>query len=219
MGYSLKNVNQRKYAYFLFCVIIFDYLLFPLPIFAANQDYSDAQCVPESLGTDKTVNQTLIVENTIKASENAEKSEVTKSLVPDNLKKVRAATFTKTNRVDDLVDVQDDINMSIVSSSSAIDHGYHSMTAYTSEAAQTDASPCVTANGFNVCEHGVEDTVAANFLPFGTKVKMPEMFGERVFVVRDRMNRRYSQRVDVWFKEKPAAMQFGVRTLRVVVVK
>jgi 3D (Asp-Asp-Asp) domain-containing protein len=98
-------------------------------------------------------------------------------------------------------------------------HGYHSMTAYTSEAAQTDASPCTTANGFNVCNHGVEDTVAANFLPFGAKVKIPDLFGDRVFIVRDRMNSRYSERVDVWMKEKPDAMKFGVRTARIVVLK
>jgi 3D (Asp-Asp-Asp) domain-containing protein len=107
-----------------------------------------------------------------------------------------------------------------VSTSSKISHqGYHSMTAYTSEVAQTDASPCITANGFNVCQHGVEDTVAANFLPFGTKVQIPELFGDRVFIVRDRMNRRYSERVDVWMKDKSDALQFGVRTAKIVVLK
>lgn len=98
-------------------------------------------------------------------------------------------------------------------------YGYHSMTAYTSEVAQTDASPCITANGFNVCKHGIEDTVAANFLPFGAKVKIPDLFGDRIFIVRDRMNSRYSERVDVWMKNKPDAMRFGVRTARIVVLK
>lgn len=98
-------------------------------------------------------------------------------------------------------------------------HGRHSMTAYTSEVAQTDASPCTTANGFNVCKHGVEDTIAANFLPFGSRVKIPELFGDRVFIVRDRMNRRYDSRVDVWMKDKSDAMQFGVRSARIVVLK
>jgi 3D (Asp-Asp-Asp) domain-containing protein len=98
-------------------------------------------------------------------------------------------------------------------------HGFHSMTAYTSEAAQTDSSPCTTANGFNVCEHNTEDTVAANFLPMGAKVKIPDLFGDRVFIVRDRMNSRYSERVDVWMKDKSDAMQFGVRTARLVVLK
>jgi len=97
--------------------------------------------------------------------------------------------------------------------------GYHPMTAYTSEVAQTDSSPCITANGFNVCKHGVEDTIAANFLKFGTKVKIPELFGDRVFVVRDRMNKRYPDRVDVWMKNKPDAMKFGVRYAKIEVIE
>jgi len=93
------------------------------------------------------------------------------------------------------------------------------LTAYNSEAGQTDNSPCTTANGFNVCENGVEDTVAANFLPFGTKIKIPALFGDRVFVVRDRMNKRFSNRVDVWMIEKPDAIKFGVKTARIEVLE
>ncbi len=96
--------------------------------------------------------------------------------------------------------------------------GYYTMTAYNSEVGQTDDSPCITANGFNVCEHGVEDTVAANFLRFGTKVKIPELFGDRVFVVRDRMNERYTDRVDVWMIEKQDAKQFGVKYAKIEVL-
>ncbi|MFA5000058.1 MAG: hypothetical protein WC545_01730 [Patescibacteria group bacterium] len=94
----------------------------------------------------------------------------------------------------------------------------HAMTAYNSEAAQTDASPCITANGFNVCEHGIEDTIAANFLKFGTKVRIPDLFGDRIFIVRDRMNQRYPDRVDIWMKDKSDALQFGVRTARIEVI-
>lgn len=94
-----------------------------------------------------------------------------------------------------------------------------SMTAYNSEAAQTDGDPCTTANGFNVCKHGIEDTVAANFLPMGTKIKIPELFGDRVFVVRDRMSKRFGNRVDVWMLKKSDALKFGVRHAEIVVVK
>ncbi len=94
-----------------------------------------------------------------------------------------------------------------------------SMTAYNSEAAQTDGDPCTTANGFNVCKHGIEDTVASNFLPMGTKIKIPSLFGDRIFVVRDRMNRRYTNRVDVWMLKKSDALKFGVRQAEIVVVK
>lgn len=93
------------------------------------------------------------------------------------------------------------------------------ITAYNSEAGQTDDSPCITANNFNVCDYGVEDTIAANFLPFGSKVKIPELFGNRVFVVRDRMNRRFSNRVDVWMIERPDAVNFGVKIAKIEVLK
>jgi 3D (Asp-Asp-Asp) domain-containing protein len=97
--------------------------------------------------------------------------------------------------------------------------GYFVMTAYTSEVAQTDSSPCITANGFNVCEHGIEDTVATNYLPFGTRVRIPELFGERVFVVRDRMNARYYRKFDIWMKDKAEAIQFGVRVAEIEVLR
>lgn len=100
-----------------------------------------------------------------------------------------------------------------------ISSSIHTMTAYNSEVGQTDDSPCITANGFNVCTHGIEDTVAANFLPFGTKVRIPDLFGDRIFVVRDRMNKRYSDRVDVWMLERSDAIQFGVRRTRIEVVE
>lgn len=95
----------------------------------------------------------------------------------------------------------------------------HVITAYNSEAAQTDDSPCITANGFNVCEHGVEDTIAANFLKFGTKVQIPELFGDRIFIVRDRMNKKHPNRVDVWMVNKKDAIKFGVKTAKIVVIK
>ncbi|MBU0722583.1 3D domain-containing protein [Patescibacteria group bacterium] len=106
------------------------------------------------------------------------------------------------------------------SASSEIKFSQHfTITAYNSEAGQTDNSPCITANGFNVCENGVEDTIAANFLPFGSKVKIPGLFGNRVFVVRDRMNKRFSNRVDVWMIERPDAIKFGVKVARIEVLK
>lgn len=95
----------------------------------------------------------------------------------------------------------------------------HTMTAYNSEAAQTDDSPCITANGFNVCEHGIEDTIAANFLPMGTRVKIPDLFGDRIFVVRDRMNKRYTNRVDVWMKDRSSAIKFGVKVAKIQVLE
>lgn len=96
---------------------------------------------------------------------------------------------------------------------------YTSVTAYNSKINQCDDTPCITANNFNVCEHNIEDTVAANFLPFGTKVRFPEMFGDKVFTVRDRMNRRYTDRIDIWMKNNIDAKKFGVRILKVEILE
>ena len=99
-----------------------------------------------------------------------------------------------------------------------VNTGVYQMTAYNSDVSQCDASPCITANGFNVCKHGVEDTVAANFLPFGTKIKIPELFGDRIFIVRDRMNSRYTHRVDIWMLEREDALKFGIKSAKIEVL-
>jgi len=93
------------------------------------------------------------------------------------------------------------------------------MTAYNSEVAQCDDSPCITANGFNVCEHGKEDTIAANFLAFGTKVRIPEIFGDKIFIVRDRMSKKYNNRIDIWMLKKNDAKQFGVKYARIEILE
>jgi 3D (Asp-Asp-Asp) domain-containing protein len=96
---------------------------------------------------------------------------------------------------------------------------FTTFTAYNSEVAQTNSEPCITANGFNVCQHGIEDTIAANFLPFGTKVKIPDLFGDRIFIVRDRMNKRYPDRVDVWMLEKKDAINFGIKYSKLYILE
>ncbi len=80
------------------------------------------------------------------------------------------------------------------------------MTAYNSEVGQTDADPFTAADGSTT----YDGMIAVNFLPFGTKVRIPELFGDKVFTVHDRMNRRYWYRVDVWMKDKSAAKKFGL---------
>lgn len=91
------------------------------------------------------------------------------------------------------------------------------MTAYTSEVGQTDESPCITASGLNVCERDMENVVAANFLPLGTRVKIPELYGDRVFYVEDRMNKRYNYKMDVWMKDLTDAKAFGVKQVTIEV--
>lgn len=83
------------------------------------------------------------------------------------------------------------------------------ITAYTSTADQTDSSPFITASGRRVHD----GTIAANWLPFGTIVKIPSLYGDKEFVVEDRMNKRYGYgRLDIWFDASRAeAKKFGVK--------
>lgn len=95
----------------------------------------------------------------------------------------------------------------------------HVITAYNSEVSQTDDDPCTTANGYNLCKNNKEDSIAANFLKFGTKVRIPELFGDKVFVVRDRMNVKHANRIDVWMKDHGDAMKFGVKFAKIEVIE
>ncbi|MDO8260484.1 MAG: hypothetical protein Q7T50_03240 [Candidatus Magasanikbacteria bacterium] len=96
--------------------------------------------------------------------------------------------------------------------------GTFAVSAYNSEVAQCDDSPCITANGYNLCENGIEDSIATNMLPFGTKVRFPDVFGDRVFVVRDRMNKRYTERFDVWMINHDDAIKFGLKYTKVEIL-
>lgn len=89
------------------------------------------------------------------------------------------------------------------------------VTAYSSTPDQTDGDPLTTASGAKV-RHGI---IAHNGLPFGTKVRFPDMFGDQVFVVQDRMNARYGSRMaDLWMPSRYEAKQWGVRKVRMEVL-
>jgi 3D (Asp-Asp-Asp) domain-containing protein len=79
-------------------------------------------------------------------------------------------------------------------------------TAYTSSVEECDGDPFITADG-STTRDGI---IAANFLPFNTKVRIPELFGDKVFEVHDRMNARYLYRVDVWMEKKTDMRQYGI---------
>lgn len=89
-----------------------------------------------------------------------------------------------------------------------------SASAYSSSVDETDDTPFITAKGTYVRD-GV---VAANFLPFGTAIKIPAIYGNKIFVVEDRMNSRYNLNVDVWFPSKELAKQFGRKTIKIEIV-
>lgn len=80
-------------------------------------------------------------------------------------------------------------------------------TAYTSRPGETDGSPFITADG-SVVRDGY---VATNVLPIGTKIRIPTVFGDKIFEVRDRMNPRYGYRVDIWMGDLKAAKAYGLK--------
>ncbi len=53
--------------------------------------------------------------------------------------------------------------------------------------------------------------VATNYLPFGTRIRIPEFFGDEVFVVEDRMASYYRNTIDVLMIDQDDALSFGVR--------
>lgn len=192
MNKKRKRINKKFYLKLvkyldaiLIFILVFDYLLYPLPTLAKNageNDYID------------------------------EKHSILVKIAEATQDEIKIVLDVKQNdNISNHLPVNKDKDIKRT--------GYYNLTAYNSEAAQTDASPCTTANGFNVCEHGVEDTVAANFLPFGAKVRMPDLFGDRVFIVRDRMSPRFDNYIDVWMKERSDAIKFGVKYARVEVLK
>jgi 3D (Asp-Asp-Asp) domain-containing protein len=88
------------------------------------------------------------------------------------------------------------------------------ITAYASVPQETSDHPFITASG----ERVRDGIVAANFLPFGTEIEIPSLFGDKVFTVEDRMNRKFSGRVDIWMPSVNDAIDFGIRHAQVVIL-
>lgn len=93
------------------------------------------------------------------------------------------------------------------------------ITAYSSTPDQTDMTPCITASGFDLCSHNEENIIAANFLRFGTKARIPKFSGDKIYIVQDRMNARYPYRLDVWMKTREKAKKFGAQYLEIEILK
>ena len=100
------------------------------------------------------------------------------------------------------------------STSTSASSKWVTVTAYSSTVDQCDSSPFITASG----THVRDGIIATNLLAFGTKVKFPSIYGDKIFTVEDRMNRRFSDRADIWFETREQAKQFGIRKLEMVIV-
>jgi len=87
------------------------------------------------------------------------------------------------------------------------------VTAYSSTVDQCDSTPFITANG----THVHDGTIAANFLKFGTRVKFPSLYGDKIFIVEDRMKSNY--KVDIWFPTRQEAKNFGVKRVEIEILE
>lgn len=88
------------------------------------------------------------------------------------------------------------------------------VTAYSSTPEETDDTPFITAKGTTVRD-GI---IATNLLPFGSRVKIPKLFGDKIFTVEDRMHRRKENFIDVWMPTKEDAEKFGINFTEVTVL-
>ena len=90
------------------------------------------------------------------------------------------------------------------------------VTGYSSSVDETDDTPYITASGTFV-RNGV---AASNFLPLGTKFRIPEIYDDNVFVIEDRMNARYDGKswVDIWFDSKSKAKVFGKKSAEIEIL-
>jgi 3D (Asp-Asp-Asp) domain-containing protein len=201
---DLVPLSRRQQTVFnLIIVCVFQFLLFFTPVLAAEavakENLSNNSEV--SIGFSIKGEADPVVAALIASAQKAEETEIDETPFVGPKNHVLPASEEATPEV------------RVISTS------IRTITAYNSVPEQTDSTPCITANGFDVCKHWTEDTIAANFLKFGTKVRIPELFGDRIFIVRDRMNKRFSDRVDVWMKEVPDARKFGKRTAYIEVVE
>jgi 3D (Asp-Asp-Asp) domain-containing protein len=90
------------------------------------------------------------------------------------------------------------------------------VTAYSSSVHETDETPLITASGTRV-EDGI---VASNLLPFGTRIRIPEIYGDKIFMVEDRMNwKAGNYHVDIWEDSYKDALNFGAKTTYIEVLE
>jgi len=90
------------------------------------------------------------------------------------------------------------------------------VTAYSSTPWETDEDPFITAAGTWVRD-GI---VANNYLPLGTKIRIPQLFGDKVFVVEDRMSwKKSNHHIDIWFPDYWQAKEFGAKNTYIEILE
>lgn len=85
------------------------------------------------------------------------------------------------------------------------------VSAYTSTPEETDDTPFISASNKTV----FDGMAANNCLPFGTHIEIDG----RIYVVEDRMNRRYGcENFDIWVESKNEAYDFGRQQKLVTII-
>lgn len=89
------------------------------------------------------------------------------------------------------------------------------VSAYTSSVAETDDTPCIAADGSDICARYAagENICGSNAYPLGTILNVDKL---GTCTVADRMSSRFQNRVD-WYMgtDRERALQFGVQRLNV----
>ncbi|MFA6198087.1 MAG: hypothetical protein WC734_02965 [Patescibacteria group bacterium] len=92
---------------------------------------------------------------------------------------------------------------------------YVTVTAYSSSIDETDSDPFTTASGSQT-HQGV---AAYNYLPFGSKFRLPDKFGDQVFTVEDRLRAGAGKyHIDIWMPSKAEAKQWGVKVIKIEIL-
>ncbi len=90
------------------------------------------------------------------------------------------------------------------------------ITAYSSSPLETDDSPYLTAAGTWV-KDGI---IANNYFSMGTKIRIPELYGDKIFVVEDRMSwKKGNYHFDIWFPNYWDALNFGAKTTYIEILE
>ena len=109
-------------------------------------------------------------------------------------------------------------------------------TAYTSSPRETDRTPFITATGARTRLGilAVSRDLLQSELPYGSLVRLYDLgrwqdgigagtfdplFKGLLFVVEDTMHKRKRQQIDVWLPDRTLALKFGVRRVKLVVVR
>jgi len=91
-------------------------------------------------------------------------------------------------------------------------------TAYNSVPEQTDSTPCISADGTDICvAHARGERTCAAAFPFGTVITIP---GVGDCIVHDRLARKYATRVDIHFGGRDtitAARNYGKQVKEVTI--